>query len=121
MDLALVQFHNPCYGSRGKACAKYFRDYTERILNECGKSRMRGRYFDKQSLRHGSTNSILEESEEINSITLNIKRVQLRYIKDILKKIEKCKWSEIDQEDIVKAQDILYELLVLIKRTNRNC
>ena len=28
MDLALVQFHNPCYGFRGKACAKYFRDYT---------------------------------------------------------------------------------------------
>ena len=28
MDLALVQFHNPCYGFRGKACAKYFRDCT---------------------------------------------------------------------------------------------
>jgi len=28
MNLALVQFHNSCYGFRGKACAKYFRDYT---------------------------------------------------------------------------------------------
>lgn len=28
MDLALVQFHNPCYGSGAKACAKYFWDST---------------------------------------------------------------------------------------------
>ena len=28
MDLALVQFHNPCYGSIAKACAKYFQDST---------------------------------------------------------------------------------------------
>ena len=32
MDLARVQFHNPCYGFRGKACAKYFRDYTKEIV-----------------------------------------------------------------------------------------
>ena len=29
MDLALVQFHNPCYGSMAKACAKYFQDSTQ--------------------------------------------------------------------------------------------
>ena len=28
MDLLLVQFHNPCYGFKGKTCAKYFQDYT---------------------------------------------------------------------------------------------
>ena len=28
MDLALVQFHNPCYGFGTKACAKYFWDST---------------------------------------------------------------------------------------------
>lgn len=35
MDLALVQFHNPCYGSGGKACAKYFRDYTASQALSC--------------------------------------------------------------------------------------
>lgn len=31
MSLASVQFHNPCYGSIAKACAKYFQDSTSRI------------------------------------------------------------------------------------------
>ena len=42
MDLALVQFHNLCYGSMAKACAKYFQDST--------------RFFDalKVSVRDGN-------------------------------------------------------------------
>jgi ABC-type arginine transport system ATPase subunit len=34
VNLALVLFHNSCYGFRGKACAKYFRDYTSQAQKQ---------------------------------------------------------------------------------------
>ncbi len=45
MDLALVQFHNLCYGSMAKAYAKYFQDST--VLIFCPKPTLSQKYTIK--------------------------------------------------------------------------